>query len=82
MGKNSALLMFSPDKLIGKLISNIAPSMREKYWQLKGINMFGGEKKKSLLYVCKEKQGKCSSSFSGPVAGRDCQVTDLGMYIP
>lgn len=41
--------MFSPDRLIGKLISNISLSMREKYWQLKGISVLEGEKKVCCL---------------------------------
>lgn len=51
VGKNSALLMFDPDRLIGKLISDIVLSMREKHWLMKGINMFRRrwKKKKSLL---------------------------------
>lgn len=53
LGKNSALLMFSPDRLIGKLISNIALSMRENYQQLKGINVFreGAKSVASLLFA-------------------------------
>lgn len=53
LGKNSELLMFSPDSLIGKLVSNITLSMRENYWQLKGINVFrkGTKSVSSLLFA-------------------------------
>lgn len=40
LGKISALLTWSPDRLIVKLISNIALSMREKYCWLKGMGVF------------------------------------------
>lgn len=45
--------MFSPDRLIGRLTPNIALSMREKYWRLKGISVFGEGKKSvaSLLFA-------------------------------
>lgn len=51
MGKNSALLMFDPDRLIGKLISNVVLSMRETHWLLKGIKLRSEKdgKLKSLL---------------------------------
>lgn len=53
MGKISALLMWSPDKLIVKLISNTALSMREKYCWLKGRDVFreGKVSVASLLFA-------------------------------
>lgn len=83
MGKNSALLMFDPDRLIGKLISNIVLSMREKHWLMKGINMFRRRwKKKKKSVASSTCRGTDVPHPSGvQVAGRDCKVTDLGMYI-
>lgn len=82
LGKNSALLMFDPDRLIGKLISAIVLSMREMHWLLKGINMFRKRwkiKKSVASSTCRDTDVPHPSGIQ--VAGRDCKVTDLGMYI-